>query len=104
MRIFSGTDMENPGDCSPSLRVVSKMRTMSMALSHSTHFTLKPQADQIYNTCEFYKVELYQLVPNCKEGGRPGTVTLASRGCRKSTLSCHSERSEESLWVLISTE
>jgi hypothetical protein len=30
MRIFSAVFMENPGDCSPSRRVVSKMRTESM--------------------------------------------------------------------------
>jgi hypothetical protein len=33
---------------------------MSMALSHATNSTPERQADQIYNTCEFHKVELYQ--------------------------------------------
>jgi hypothetical protein len=36
------------------------MRTMSMALSHTPHSILEQQADQIYNSCEFHKVELYQ--------------------------------------------
>jgi hypothetical protein len=35
---------------------------MSMALSHALHFTREQQADQIYNSCEFYKGELYQKV------------------------------------------
>src|SRR5579863_6640263 len=60
MRTFSGTDMEKPGDCSPSLSVVSKMRTMSMALSRTTHFTQDRQADQIYNSCDFHKTKLYK--------------------------------------------
>jgi hypothetical protein len=29
-----------------------------MALSHSIHFTQEGPADQIYNSCEFYKVGL----------------------------------------------
>jgi hypothetical protein len=32
MRIFSDADIENPGACSPSLSVVSKMRIRSIGL------------------------------------------------------------------------
>src|ERR1700719_3327234 len=85
MRTFSGTDMENPGDCSPSLSVVSKMRTMSMALSHSTHSTPERQADQIYNSCEFYKAQLYQQLPAMRRVcAHAGSVALVRRGGRPS--------------------
>src|ERR1700730_11357091 len=85
MRTFSGTDMENPGDCSPSLSVVSEMRTICMVLSHSTHSTPERQADQIYNSCEFYKVKLYQQLPaRMSVCAHPGSVALARRGGRAS--------------------
>jgi hypothetical protein len=67
MRTFSGTDMEKPGDCSPSLRVVSKMRTVSMALSHTSYSTSEQQTDQIYNNCDLYKMKLYQQLVNAAE-------------------------------------
>ena len=43
MRIFSGTDMENPGDCSPSLSVVSKMRMMSIGLYTLLRYRISSQ-------------------------------------------------------------
>src|ERR1700676_804528 len=81
MRIFSGTDMENPGDCSPSLSVVSKMRTMSMALSHCTHITRDRQVEQIYNSCEFYKMELYQMKWRGLQPAGFGPIILQPIGC-----------------------
>jgi hypothetical protein len=80
--------MENPGDCSPSLSVVSKMLTMSMALSHT------PISHGNSQQIKFIIV-VSSITWNYIKPGSTGFT-----GCGKKALFCHSERSEESLFDL----
>src|SRR4029077_14312634 len=63
MRIFSGADIENPGACTPSLSVVSKMRIRSIGLytllSYAFHFISLQRSNQIYNICKRHNFLLY---------------------------------------------
>src|SRR5271155_3206812 len=71
-RIFSAVFMEKPGDCSPSRRVVSKMRTTSMETPLSSY------ADPCL-TVKFIFILLLITLPYTKDQHFPGVSLLRTR-------------------------
>ena len=59
MRTFSLTVMLQPGDCSPSRSVVSKMKTLPVSLSMRSTMAAAPVIAQIYNYSRIDKHTLW---------------------------------------------